>query len=368
MRLMKMTRGFVVFGGLAVAFAALGAAGCSGSSGGGSGGTEADASGADEAACNAEAQAVCTLRSSCSNTYAIDKNYGSTGVCQTRTAANCVASLAASGSGQSASKVQACTSAYPSESCTEFLDGNPATACVPPAGTGQTGSACAFSAQCASTFCAVSQNQVCGTCQPLPPPGAPCQVAADCGRNLACAVPAGATTGACSTYAAQGASCLTGKQVCAAGLVCVGDDPTKSTMGTCQASGTSVGAACDATRKTMPSCNTDKGLVCIPSKKGSALGTCQNIQLVAAGAACGDMGSAPITGFADCSGGGACIKQPTDGGTATTGTCVAPAADGAACDSDPTKGPPCLSPAKCVPTADGGTAGTCTLANAAACK
>jgi hypothetical protein len=144
----------------------------------------------------------------------------------------------------------------------------------------------------------------------------------------------------------------------------VGDDETAGTMGTCQKAGAAVGAACDGSRKTMASCDNDLGLVCIPTAKGSAVGTCQKITLVADGATCGAIGSMPITGFAECQAGGACIKG-ADGGT--TGICMAPAADGAACDSDPTKGPPCLSPAKCLPTADGGTAGTCTVPDATKC-
>jgi hypothetical protein len=364
--LFEMTRGIAVSGAFAAGVAAFGAQGCSGSTSTTSGG---DASAEDQAACTAEAQAICTLRSGCSMTYLIDRTYADSSACETRTALSCVASLSAPGTAQSVSRVQACTSAYPSEACTDYLDGNPTSACVPPAGTGQTGAPCAFSGQCASTFCAVSQYQVCGTCQPLPQAGAACQVAADCGRNLGCAVPTNATTGTCSTYAAQGGACLTGKQLCAAGLACVGDDPTNSTMGTCQTTGTSVGAACDATRKTAATCNTDMGLVCIPTKKGSAVGTCQKIQLVGSGAMCGDIGAAPITGYADCAAGGVCIKQLTDAGTAAnTGVCSPPAADGAACDSDTTKGPPCLTPAKCVPTSDGGTAGTCTLPNPATCK
>ena len=86
--------------------------------------------------------------------------------------------------------------------------------------------------------------------------------------------------------------------------------------------------------------------------------------LVEAGSACGDIGAAPVTGVADCTAGGACIKGSA---SATTGTCMAPAADGAACNNDNTIGPPCLAPAKCVPTTTGGTAGTCTVPNATTC-
>jgi hypothetical protein len=306
---------------------------------------------------------VCALRESCSS-FDMNRTYGSVSVCQTRNTANCEAALAASGTAQTPALEQACAAAYPSEQCTDFFDGNPVPACVAPAGPGQTSATCSFSAQCASTFCALGQYQVCGTCLALPDAGASssCTVAAECGRNLGCAIPANTTTGTCSTYAPQGAPCLTGSQLCASALACVGDDPTTSTNGTCQTAGASVGAACDASRKTAANCNGTLGFVCIPKAAGSEIGTCQNITLAAPGAPCGDIGSNPITGFADCQAGGLCAKPLTDAGkAANTGVCVAPAADGAACDSDPTTGPPCLSPAKCVASSPGGTAGTCLL-------
>jgi hypothetical protein len=67
----------------------------------------------------------------------------------------------------------------------------------------------------------------------------------------------------------------------------------------------------------------------------------------------------------DCKAGGLCVKAaPND----KTGVCKTAAADGAACDNDPAIGPPCLPPAKCVvPSGSSGTAGTCTVPNAATC-
>ncbi len=359
----------------------LGLAGCSSSSSGtapapdaghdsgeatDSGGTSGDG-GAGAMACADQAHAVCTLRSTCSS-FNTSLTYVSEASCESRTAAECVANLSATGTGQTTAHIEACATAYPGETCTSFFEGNPVTACVPPAGTLATGAACGAPAQCASTFCAISQYQVCGTCQPLPVAGATCQVEADCGRDLTCAVPTGATSGKCAAWGASGAACLTGVAPCGYGLACVGDVVATMTMGTCQASGETVGTACDSQRKTAASCNGTLGLVCIPTAKGSGVGTCQKAQLVAAGAACGDIGAAPITGYAECEAGGLCARALTDAGTPVAmGVCVGPAADGLACDSDPTKGPPCLSPAKCVPSAAGGTAGTCTLPDATKC-
>jgi hypothetical protein len=316
------------------------------------------------AACMDEATAVCSVRASCSNNFNIEKNFPDEPTCVSRTAATCVADLGATGTGQTPGKIEACAAEYPTETCTAYFEGDPVASCVPPMGTGAMGSACGASAQCASTYCAITQDQICGTCQPLPIAGAACQVDADCGRDLACATPGSASTGTCAAYVGSGGTCLTGAQPCAPGLACVGDAPATSTTGTCQASGATVGAACDGTRKTLPSCSAELGLVCIPTAKGSAVGTCMAIDLVGPGSACGDVGAMPITGFADCIAGGACIKGSA---AATTGTCMAPATDGAACNSDATIGPPCLAPAKCVPTTAGGTAGTCTLPNATTC-
>jgi hypothetical protein len=325
--------------------------------------TTADSGLSGSAACMDEANALCALRASCSNDFNITKNWPDMATCVSRTSENCDIALSAPGTAQTPGKIEACAAEYPSEACTDYFDGNPVSSCIPPAGSAATGAACGVSAQCASTYCAIASTAICGTCQPLPVVGATCMVNADCGRDLACAIPANATTGTCAAYVASGGACLTDSMPCQAGLACVGDDVTTSTMGTCQALGATVGAPCDGTRKTMPNCNGDDGLACIPTAKGSAVGTCQTIVLAAAGSACGDVGAAPITGVIDCEAGGECIKA----GSATTGTCAAAAADGAACNSDDTIGPPCLTPAKCVPTGTG-TAGTCTLPNPTTCS
>jgi hypothetical protein len=361
--------GFIV-GGLLFTLAA-----CSGSSGGTSGGSPGDGGSGEGGgtsamhACTDSAHASCTKRDTCSlGGYVNDSTYGSESACESRTVPTCLDGLGAKGTGQTPAKIEDCVAAYASSyACADYFDNNPPTACVPPAGTLATGAACGASAQCASTYCATGQYAVCGTCQPLPAAGAPCQGNADCGRDLACVKPAGSTTltmGTCAAWVASGGACLTNTAPCEANLACVGDDVTTKKMGTCQAQPTTVGAACDGSRKTAPNCNGDLGLVCIPTAKTSSVGTCKTISLVAGGMPCGDIGTAPITGYAACQAGGLCAKAaPTD----FTGTCVAAAKDGAACDGDPSKGPPCQPPAKCVPTAAGATTGTCTVPNAEKC-
>ena len=350
-----------MFAALILAPAACGngsTAGTGGSNGTGGGGISA------AKACADSAKASCTARDSCSNGYLNKRTYGDEATCETRAAASCAANLGSKGDAQTPAKIEACVAVYPTYSCTDLFDGNPPAACVPPAGTGATGAACGVSAQCVSTFCAVSPNNVCGTCQPLPVVGATCQTQGDCGRDLACAKTAPATDGKCAAWVPVDGACLTNVNPCAAGLSCVADDAMTMKMGTCKASAVTVGAACDATRQTMPSCNNNLGLVCIPAMAGSGVGTCKTIQLAAAGAPCGIIGSMPTTGFTACQAGGLCLKAAA---TDPAGTCLAAAADGAACDSDASKGPPCLAGSKCVPTAAPGTAGTCKSPDAHKC-
>ncbi len=354
--------------------AACGSSASTGSGSGGSSSTTTSGTGGvgptGTKACNDEAAAVCTLRDTCAPNYENKHIYGSEAVCQSRTAQTCINALDAKGQGNTAAAVEACATAYPSEMCADFFDSNN-TACPTPTGTLAMGAACGASGQCASTYCAVTQYTVCGTCQPLPVVGATCEVQADCGRDLACAIPdvnvddAGIpTSGKCAAWVASGAACLTGYNPCQNGLVCVGDDETTMTMGTCQAAISTVGGSCQTTHQALANCNGDLGLICIAPANNDGMGTCVTIALVGAGATCGDIGS-PVTGFAQCTTSGLCKKAaPTD----TSGTCVAAAADNMPCDSDPSIGPPCLSPAKCVvPAGSSGTAGTCTVPNAATC-
>ncbi len=357
---------------IVLAPAACGGGGSSGTGGAASTtGTDTGSGGSTTAgtkACADEAAALCTLRDKCLPGFEIPKLYGTLAACQSRAAQTCLNALDAKGQANTPTHVEACAAAYPSESCADLFDTTPVAACVPPAGTLATGAACGASGQCASTYCAITSTAVCGTCQPLPVAGAPCEAQADCGRDLACATSNVAgdggvpTSGTCAAWVDTGGACLTGVMPCKEGLSCVGDVPAMMTMGTCQTAGSAVGAACQTSRKTVAGCA--DGYACIAPAGANGMGTCQAIQLVAKGAMCGNIGT-PVTSVAQCKASGLCQKAaPTD----ATGTCVAAAADGAACDNDPAIGPPCLVPAKCVvPAGSPGTAGTCTVPNAATC-
>ena len=254
-----------------------------GNGNGGSTATTTTTTTSDAMACADEAKAACTLRDTCSPGYNNKKVYGDEPTCETRTQLTCVTSLAAKGTGQTPAHIETCVMAYSTYACADFFDGNPPAACVPPMGTLANGTVCGASGQCTSTFCNIGPYQLCGTCEALPAAGAACQVQADCGRDQACAVPTAATAGVCAAFVASGGACLTGVNPCQAGLSCVGDVEATKTMGTCQKSGVMVGAACDGSRKTMPGCEANLGLVCIPTAKGSAVGTCQNVTWAASG-------------------------------------------------------------------------------------
>ena len=350
------------------------AAACSGSSsdvsggdGGSSSGSGSSSGGGTSAmqACADSAHASCTQRDKCSlNGYLNNQAYGGEMNCEARTETTCVLNLGGTGTGQTPATLEACVAVYPSYTCSDYFDANPPPACVV-AGTLATGSPCGANAQCQSSFCAIGAYAICGTCQPLPAAGATCQVNADCGRDLDCVKPTGSnamTMGACAEYVASGGACLTGTAPCQNGYSCVGDNETAKTMGSCQASGQTVGAPCDGSRKTAASCEGDLGLACIPTAKGSSVGTCQAITLVGNVQPCGDLGAAPITGYASCQQGFCQMATPT----ATSGTCTQQSGDNGPCSTDPTT-PPCGAPAKCVPTAAGSMMGTCTLPDAAKC-
>jgi hypothetical protein len=320
-------------------------------------------------ACTDSVKASCQKRDACSNGAGATPNgsfanvllYGSESDCESRTTQNCMSALTAPGAGQSTSNIESCVATYANYACTDFRDGNPSGACIPPAGGLGTGAACAFNTQCSSTFCHLTQFMVCGNCEPLPAIDTACTYNGDCGRDMACAIPTGQTTGTCAIYVGSGGACLPGTSPCQSGYDCVGSVEATSTAGTCQAQGSALGAACDRSSKTAANCDYNLGLTCIPAASGSGVGICKALTLAPAGQACGVVSAgtpAVVQSQAVCEAGGECINA----------LCVAYATDGQACDSDATIGPPCESPARCVPTAAGGTAGTCTYPNASACQ
>ena len=311
----------------------------------------------NDTACADVATARCTQRSMCTNGTSVTRLYGDMTTCLAREKLACINGLAAKGTGNSPDHVEQCAAALKAESCADYL------ALVTPApcistGTLTDGTACAFSGQCSSTYCTNTANAACGSCgQPVAANG-DCTNGGTCARGQACFTTPGTmgTMMSCLTPGAAGASCSRSAP-CGSGLSCVGATGmgTGGTPGTCMASVSMAGAACDPTLRTAPSCDRTVGLFCNATSK-----TCTTITYAASGGACG-LGS--DGNFIDCTG-GICFGSVTGGPNPMMGACKADAADGAACDT--ANGPGCIAPAKCVTTA-GSTAGTCTLADASKC-
>ena len=309
-----------------VAIVGLAAAGCGGSS------ISADKG------CTDEVNARCALYMSCSNGTLLTTRYGDLATCQAREKAACLNRLLVMGTTATPAFEEACAAALPAESCVEFLDDQPAVACIAPLGAQTDGAVCVVNAQCASGYCNLGTHTVCGTCGAPANAGDSC-AAATCARGLICF---GATP-ICVAPGAMSAAC-DAKDPCQADLVCVGASAKMMKMGTCQTAVAVAGMPCDPLSQTSPACARGRGLTCDPTSK-----TCVAINYAAAGAACGVVNGL----FIGCGAGGGCY--PIGG---MSQTCAASAADGAACDT--VAGPGCLAPAKCVTTGSA-TAGTCQL-------
>lgn len=292
----------------------------------------ADANAADGAssaiaqACKSYAYARCTRLMSCSTT-SIEINYGDVRTCETYFDLLCTYSLQAPGTGSSASKLQQCTAAVTDPQQWACPDVVYAKNLPPPCnlnpGARADGSPCAVNSQCQSTFCSTPPGAACGTCGALPQIGAPCP----CGPLLIC------SDRACAGLSEQGAMCDS-SHVCDVGLTCVG--------GTCVTGAATQGAACSFAGA---GCDFHAGLAC-----NAVSGTCQTLDVVGPGQACGIVQDQ---------------NQQCVAGTCSRGTCVAYGGLGQACDL--VAGPSCASFAICVAATDGGTSGTCQIPGSSSC-
>jgi hypothetical protein len=299
-----------------------------------------------DVACQAVAQARCNLRSTCSGGTRIARDYGDMNTCVVREKIACLNGLGAPSTGNSPSAVQSCARALPSESCSDFFLGNQPAPCIVTGKLAQ-GAVCAFNGQCGTTFCAIPRNVACGICQPEPSAGTSCATTG-CGRGMEC----DAASMTCVVPGGLAASCNR-ETPCGPGLSCVG--ATTTTMGTCMAAGTTVGATCDPRQRTTPNCDGELGLYC-----NAVTLKCAALTYAAANAPCGTNASDGTE--ISCASGGACV-----GATATMlGSCQAPAADGGTCDTN--AGPPCLAPARCITGGGTTTSGTCELNDAVMCQ
>jgi hypothetical protein len=327
---------------LAVVAAGVGSVACSGSSSGGGGNSAANA-----AACAALAKSVCGELQMC-NPYVLDGDYGDEPTCETRQVLNCTNALAAPSTGATASSENACAMADMSLSCSDDLNHVTPAPCNVQPGTAANQSACAFSGQCQSAFCAISPGAACGVCATPPMPGSSCANLTTCGTGLVC------SGGLCEAYVASGGAC--GKNApCGAGLSCVGE--TATAMGKCMTAGNTVGATCDPLLKTGGGCDRDLGLTCNTVTK-----KCATIVKAMPGQNCGNNVGTKTAGYqiVECGGGGAA--------TCAQNKCVQVAGDGQACDT--VAGPDCMAPARCIGMAAGdagGTTGMCGVPDGTKC-
>lgn len=293
-------------------------------------------------ACSDYAKAQCAKVDQCRKN-GTQVTYGSLGVCITRQKLNCMNALAAPMGGNDPGFYEACALALPAENCQDYLQGNPIDACVSKSGTMAVGTACAFSTQCQTGFCAVLKGGNCGTCQNPPQSGDPC-TDTGCARNQTCT-----PNLVCRPWVATGGTCDTKDNICAPGQACV--IATGMTSGACKPKLNTVGATCDPKRLTGPDCDANAGLFC----EATSL-KCVAVGYGNASAACG-VNSTSHTDTV-CNAGGSCIN-PGSGAA-----CVAAATEGSSCDTS--AGPPCLAPSRCV-TGGTGTSGTCMLLDGTMC-
>ena len=288
------------------------------------------------ATCQSYAAADCNFGNACLPGQ-LQATYGTVTNCISQVIAVCTLSLGAPGSGIDAAWLGACQASY------ETLVGACASGPVPipvvsptdpcaVVGAGGSGATCGVNYQCQSAECA-HYDTGCGVCAaPVASGGACGNPNLQCLRGLTCGA-----KGTCVPIVTAGATCDFGvTDDCVTGTDCVlGDAGAK--IGTCVASGTKVGAACDPGGRGAPKCSEAAGSNC-----DAATHECVAITYVPAGSACGE---------AD--GGGA--DNVCAGSMCVAGACVGPIALSQPCVFG---GPPCGEVAECV-VVDGGNQGTC---------
>ena len=277
-------------------------------------------------ACKDLAYTRCTAIQTCSPTQIL-LEFGTVQVCEQYYGDSCNLKSSLPATGDTVAHVQACTAAISGWKCSDLIYGDNAPPdCQTSMGSLANGATCAISDQCQSAWCEHAYGSACGTCTPLPTPGAQCKTGAQCGMNLVCV----GSTGMCSTRSALGAGCSSA-QPCDDGLACI--------RGVCTAEASPAGASCDPDGA---GCDLYAGLTC-----DAATNTCQTVALVNGGQACGQVGTKDQL----------CIT-----GQCEHGACVQGAPLGSACDL--TSAAPCVGFAQCIVTTDGGTTGTCMLPGA----
>lgn len=305
-------------------------------------------------ACDDYAAAQCAKLAQC-EINGVQTRYGDNATCLARQKLTCTNGLAAPGTGNTPTTVEACVAALSPDAavaynCADYINSNPPVACQAHQGSEANGQACVFSAQCQSAFCAIPKGSNCGQCAAAPKAGDSCATTTNCGYNLVCS----SATQACMNWGGANDSCDKGASTCGYGFACA--LAANATTGTCQ-SWAKLGAGCGTKLDPPVLCDNSEGLACVK-------GVCVVASLVAPGQSCGNL-SATLAdaGYAECSGASTCNIPDAS----LMGSCAGPAQDNQSCDTSADVG--CMAPARCIGTAtDAGVTGTCQVPSNTSCQ
>ena len=265
-------------------------------------------------ACAHLAAALCARLEACAPVL-VDIGYGDQATCEGVLAPHCVQALALPDTVKTAAWTDACSTALEMETCEDLLTRNTPSTCLPPPGPRADGTPCGEDGQCASGYCGLVPNEVCGRCRPKASTGGACGRDDDCDLGLTC-------TGKniCAPYVPQGGPC-NADQPCSPWLSCTTGMPPGQR--TCEPVA-GAGELCDAQGNGKPACDLVNGYFC-----NGLTHVCQALDLASAGDPCGVASG----GYAICVAGSFCKLS------GMSGTCLAPGLEGATCSVE--SGPWC---------------------------
>lgn len=263
------------------------------------------------------AEGVCSAFDKCFADNAMQALFGSESSCVTRMKAWALAVYSQSGASASGDQLGACGDAYASSSCADLTQGPTRSACELP-GTLAAGTACASAAQCSTGYCKFGATGSCGTCATTVAAGGACTSSSECDDDLVC------KNNVCAAIriVASGGTCdmADPAQECVYGTYCKRNG--LSSTGACTAYAAAGATCADA------ECDGLQGMACNQADVCAAYG------IAAAGGACGG------TSFTVCTDRGDCANDTST----TTGTCQSSVAVGGSCTAS---GPDCQYPAAC---------------------
>ena len=270
-------------------------------------------------ACASVDTALCAKLDSCAQLL-VQAQYGDAATCADRLKLQCVPALAAPGSSQTPTTLDACAKSVAGVSCADLTANVSTDACKVKPGKVDNGKACGVDAQCVSTACIIDYTTGCGVCGARVASGGACggagQGPCDYGTKCIGAV--------CKKPGVAGDKC-TDANDCGYELACK--------AGACALSDPA-GTPCTPTAKAeVDTCDRVKGVYCQPTSK-----LCAAFKTAKVGETCGyDTASGNYTVCV-----GASYCKP--GANPLLGICRATVADGASC----APGEQCQPPALCL--------------------